>query len=362
MKTGRTIRELAAEIERQYNAKTDYLASTDAVEVTPGEGNISLNLDGKQFEVQRHAHGQIAEHTGIPRKYYDRMLKEEPGLLATNIDRWFKKYPAVRLTRMLDQGCRAFLSDSYRPLDNHDFAKAILPVMLKRQLNIMSCEITDSRLYIKAVDEQLYRDVPIGYKMGDGSHRLFDTCAPVVIASNSEIGCGRLTLETGVYTKACTNMALFADGGMRKTHLGSRHKISEHVENIDHLLSEKTKRKSDEAMWMQIRDVVEAAFNSDRIGERLEKLQHAATNRITGKVEKVMQLAADRFSLSDTESESVLQYLIEGGSLTQYGLHAAVTRASQDAKDYDRATEMEYLGGKIIELPQTEWALMAEAA
>jgi hypothetical protein len=54
--------------------------------------------------------------------------------------------------------------------------------------------------------------------------------------------------------------------------------------------------------------------------------------------------------------------LIEGGSLTQYGLHAAVTRAAQDVADYDRATELEYAGGKIIELPKTEWKVLSEAA
>jgi hypothetical protein len=30
--------------------------------------------------------------------------------------------------------------------------------------------------------------------------------------------------------------------------------------------------------------------------------------------------------------------------------------------DYDRATELEYLGGRIIELPKTDWSVLAEAA
>ena len=56
------------------------------------------------------------------------------------------------------------------------------------------------------------------------------------------------------------------------------------------------------------------------------------------------------------------QHLILGGSLTQYGLHAAITRTAEDLADYDRATAFEQLGGKIIELPRAEWRALATAA
>jgi hypothetical protein len=39
----------------------------------------------------------------------------------------------------------------------------------------------------------------------------------------------------------------------------------------------------------------------------------------------------------------------------------AVTHFSHDVEDYDRATEFEALGGKLIELPASEWKEMAEA-
>jgi hypothetical protein len=47
--------------------------------------------------------------------------------------------------------------------------------------------------------------------------------------------------------------------------------------------------------------------------------------------------------------------------LTKYGLMQAVTRASQDADDYDRASELEQLGGQIIELAPSQWRIIAEA-
>lgn len=363
MKTGRSLGDLAAEIERQSQTKRDYVAPTTALAMVPDGKEVAIEMrETGRYGVNSLAHGQIQEHVGIPSKYYDRMLKEEPTLLANNVNTWFEKYPAPRMCRTLDGRLRAFLSNSYRPLDNYDFASAILPVLAERRLEVMSCEVTERKLYIKAVDQQLFRDVPVGYRMGDGSHRIFDTCAPAFIASNSEVGYGRLTLETGVYTKACTNLALFADGGMKRTHVGARHEMTEGVQNIDKLLSDKTKQKTDEALWLQVRDVLKAAFNTDLLAKRVENLTAAAENKIEGKVEKVIEVAADRFGLNENERSSVLRHLIEGGSLSQYGLHAAFTRAAQDVDSYDRATEMEYMGGKIVELPRTEWAQLNAAA
>ena len=366
MKTGKTLQELAAEIERQYTTKKDYIAPTDKVDVVPTlQNNIALMLGSKGvFDVGPIAHNQIAEHTKIPRTYYDRCLKEDTNLLATNVDRWFRKYPAPRMFRTLDGNVRAMLSDKFQPLDNYDFAAATLPILQARKLVVHSCEVTDTRLYIKAVDEQLFRDVPVGFKMGDGTHNIFDTCAPAVILSNSEVGFGRLVVETGVYSRACTNLALFANGGFKRTHVGARHRMTENldVSDLDAIMSDATKRKTAEALWSQVRDVIASAFDEKTVAKRAEAFEAAAGRKITGKVEEVMEVVQERFGLNDGERESIFKHLIEGGSLTQYGLHAAITRSAQDVESYDRATELEYLGGKVVELPRTEWAQLAEAA
>jgi len=40
----------------------------------------------------------------------------------------------------------------------------------------------------------------------------------------------------------------------------------------------------------------------------------------------------------------------------------AVTRHAQDVESYDRSTEMEEIGGRILNLSPTQWTEMAEAA
>jgi len=58
----------------------------------------------------------------------------------------------------------------------------------------------------------------------------------------------------------------------------------------------------------------------------------------------------------------VLWHLISRGDLTGYGVVNAVTGYSQEVEKYDRATDLEALGGRLIELQPREWKEIAEAA
>jgi hypothetical protein len=362
MKTGRTIQELAQEVMRQAQTKSDWQTNTENMRPVLVDDHLELAISDKfQLPIRDLAHDQIAEHVGIPKRYYDRMRAEAPKLLASNIDTWFKKYPKVRMVRVLDDHVRAFLSNGYLRLDNYDFVNAILPVLTSRNLEIMSCEVTEKRLYLKAVDKKLFRDVPVGYKMGDGSHQIFDTVAPAIICSNSEVGYGRFVVETGVYTKACTNMALFANSGMKRTHLGQRHQLLEEVDNLDAIMSDEAKAKQNEALWLQVRDLIKSAFNKDVVERRVEQLNAASGQKITGRVEKVMDVTAMKLGLTEDEKDNVLKFLVEGGQLSQYGLHSALTRAAHEVESYDRATELEYAGGRVVELTPPDWKVFQAA-
>lgn len=364
MKTGRNLNDLAAEIMRQATAKRDLVAPTEVMHmsVVAGEtAGVALNVgDDYRFGINAVGHRQIATHTGIPQAYYDRMLAEAPDMLGTNVDRWFRLHPAPRMVRVLDNKVRAFLSERYRPLEYVDLAEAALPVIKDLGLIIMSCQITDSRLYIKAVDPRIERDVPHGKKLGDGSHAFFDTVSPAVIISNSEVGMGSLSIDAGVYTKACTNLAMIAGAGMKRYHLGTR--MEGDGGSIRHLLSEHTKRATDTAIWLQVADVIRGAFDQAKFDAYAMKLRGATDNRITGDVVKVVDVTAKRLDLTEAEGKSVLTHLIEGGDLSQYGLFNAITRTAQDLDSYDRASDLERIGGQVIELKPDQWRVLAEAA
>lgn len=364
MKTGLTLVELAAEIQRQAEAKQDYLVRTDAAEAVPvAPGRVDLALRGgdalgdTQLAINSLAHDQLGSYAGIPAQYYDRMLAEQPDLLATNLNTWLSAKPATRMVRTLDGHVRAWLSNSYRPLDYVDMAEAVLPVLGALELEVLSCQVTDLRLYIKAVDRRITKDVPTGRRMGDGSHVFFDTVSPAIVISNSEVGCGALAIEAGVWTKVCTNMAIASSRSMRKFHLGGRADLGA---DMMALLSDDTRRKTDAALWAQARDIVQAAFDRAAFEASLRPLEEAAQQPLEGDPVKAVEVVGKKLGLNDGERTSVLNHLIRGGDLTRYGLHAAVTRAAEDVDSYDRATDLERAGTKVIELDRRDWFEVAQ--
>lgn len=363
MKTGRNLTELAKEIERRANLKKDYVAPVSKLNLATRGGNaeIVMNVGDNAYGLNQIAHEQVADFAGIPMPYYRRMLADAPQLLVQNANRWFgDRGDDRRMVRTLDGSVRAMLSDKYRPLENEDLAEAILPVLIDRNLLIMSCDITDSRLYIKAVDRKIEKDVPTGKKIGDGSHVFFDTLSPAITISNSEVGRGSLLIEGGVFTKVCTNLATFG-ASMRKFHTGARADISD---DVYAMLSDKTRNLTNAAVWAQTRDLVANVFDQARFEATCEKLQAATEDRISKKADvvEVIERVGKKLGLVDGERKGILQQLIEDGDLTRYGIHSAITRFSQDVDSYDRATELERAGAKVIEMPRNEWKQLAEAA
>ena len=103
MKTGRTIQEIGAELMRQSQAKEDYLVNTGSIVMEDWGGRPMLHLQGENgldliepLEIQQTAHHQIGDYLNIPRKYYDRMLEKDVGLLTYNVNRWFQREQQIQ--------------------------------------------------------------------------------------------------------------------------------------------------------------------------------------------------------------------------------------------------------------------------
>ena len=183
MKAGLTITEMAKEIERQASAKADYLVNPQKLEMESLGGLPMLRVveDGvdqmEPLSIQETAHRQIGAHLGIPWKYYEKMLQEEPGLLSHNVNHWLQREaPAQRLLRTIDGRARAFLSNRYRCIDNFEIATAVLPIIMEMQgARFESTQITQNYMYFKVVNPKLTGEVRVG-----------DVVQAGVVNSNSE--------------------------------------------------------------------------------------------------------------------------------------------------------------------------------
>lgn len=344
MKSGKSLAELADEIGRQSATKRDFLADTREQTLLNAS---DLHLPGLgKFEVSPLAHGQIADHLGIPRRYYERLRERHPRLLDINVNDLFRAEPALRMVRTLDGRARAFLSDRYRRLDHWELAEEVIfPVFGEfPEVQFVSTEITETRLYIKAVAPRIAAEVTKG-----------DVVQAGVVISNSEVGLGALMVKPLIYRLVCTN-GMIADGGTRRYHVGRQIEPDEAVYG---LLREETLAADDRAFWLKVRDVVRGVVTQARFDALVDRLRESTKTETMASPSAGVRELAKRFSLDDGQQASVLHHLTLGGDLSQWGAINAVTRTSQDVADYDEATRLETTGGAILAMAASEWRSVA---
>ncbi len=348
------MRELLEEVTRQSESKRDYLAHSRTMSVSTHTDGSFLEVPtptGEPLPIKDTAHGQIAERVGIPKAYYDRMRENAPALFDENVNHWLKVSDDRRLIRTLDGHARAFLSDRYRMLDNDDLAAVALPILMDHGFELVSAEITERKFYLKATTPRIQAEVKPG-----------DVVQAGLVISNSEVGHGTLKIEPLLYFLVCTNGLVLPDASLKRQHVGR------HLNDIDaeeRYFRQETIRTDDAAFWMKVRDVLIGMLEESAFPSYLGKVRDAAGQRIEADPFAVVEVTAKRYRLGETEKRSVLMHFLAGhngqSELTRYGLVQAVTRASQDVGDYDRASEMEQLGGQILELAPAQWRTISEA-
>ena len=348
MKTGRSLQEVMLELDRQNKAKKDYIGSAQALRLYEDGQTFEIGSMGKarQFGTTRLFHRQVASALGIPAKYYDLMQSRKPELLAQNVNAWFGDRENSYMIRTMDYGAgrmaRALLSDRYRRIDNMEIASAVLPLFAgSDQYEVVSSEVTENRLYLKIVNRRMEMAVVPG-----------DIVQAGVMISNSEVGLGSVSVQPLVYRLVCTNGMVVNDMGERKNHVGRAAKA---VDDSFHIYSDETMEAEDKAFLLKLRDVTLAAIEESRFAQVVGRLKEAAGIPITGKVTEVVELTARTYGINSDEQDSVLQHLIAGGDLSQYGLSNAITRASQDVESYDRATTLEGIGWQVAAMPAVQW-------
>lgn len=341
MKQGiRTIEKLYDELDRQREARTDLIANTKNLMVNSTRGtsliSVATDNDVLSYAVSEVAHRQIAERLNIPYKYYERMRLDYPELLDQNINGWLARTPEKRMLRTLDGKLRAFLSDRYRRLDNLELVDHVLPVLAEMKgCDIVSCDVTETHLYLKIINKALKTEVVPG-----------DVVQAGFVISNSEIGLGALKVEPLVYRLICKNGMISKDYSHKKYHTGRQ---VDDTDNAYELYSDATLEADDKAYFLKVQDIVRAAVDETKFALTVDKLRASMEISTANNPVETVEILGDRYLLNKNERGSILRHFIKGNDLSHYGLVNAVTRASQDIEDYNRATELERIGGVLLE-------------
>ena len=331
MKQGRTLMELGKELQRQRRNRQDFLADTRSLEVESNPYGSTLHLSL--------AHQQISARLNIPYRYYQKMQNEAPELLDRNVNTWLEQKPERRMIRVLDGNVRAFLSDRYRRLDNLELCAAVLPVI--QEMNgsqIESCEVTPTHLYIKVVNRRVKAEVKVG-----------DVVQAGFVVSNSEVGLGSLRVEPLVFRLVCKNGLICKDLAQKKYHVGRQVNASD--DSAYELYSDATLAQDDKTFFMKVQDVVRAAVDETKFMLTVNRMRESTQIPLAHDPVKSVELLADKFQLTENERGDILRQLFMGGDNSRYGLVNAITAASKIAKTYERATDLERIGGVILSLP-----------
>ena len=382
MYQGQTLQALATEISRQKETRKDFLAPASKLrfaqeQFTEADSNgefnrrnrIVLAIAGKDgvstYQPNENFNSQLAEYLRIPMEYYRRMESEVPDLLVASANAWLDNKAKIanqtapgagqrledkderRLVRTLDGKARAFLSPRYQPLDNDRLVEAILPVLLREnKFELASCNVTDQRLDLKVHLPRIQGQITVG-----------DTVNFGLAIRNSEVGNGSLAVELMAYRLSCSN-GLITEKAVRKYHVGRQQNS---LEGSWEVFSDATRQLTDKTFWNQLQDtmratVAKAEENFDGLLNKLRKTTQIALPKPVEAVEVIQE----RFGLNDEEGSGILEQLIKGGDISLWGLTNAVTAYAQDNKlTYGRATELEAIGGKVIELTAKDLVLEA---
>lgn len=328
---GEKLSMVITETERQHNGAT-ILSPTPAIRIFDTAGTFPLN------EV---AHNQIGTRLGIPARYYDRMREEEPGLLALNVNAWLQskdQRAEKRMIRTLRGNMRAFLSNSYHRIENEEIAAVALPILSTiPDIKIVSAEVTDKRLYIQATTPRISGEVKKG-----------DVVQAGIVISNSEVGAGAVSVASMDYRLRCLNGMISADR-YRARHVGRK------VDDNEELWSDETRRSDDRTVLLKVRDMVTAAVDEKRFQARLGKMKDLASSAEVENPTAAVMVLGQKIGATDGEVDGILKSFIKAKDLSAWGLVNAVTAQAHVSKSYDRAVELEAMGGQLLAASGHEW-------
>lgn len=357
LRPGKSLKDLAEELTRIEEAKRDFTVPVDRLAMNQTGELEFANGEAHSFGLNNWSAGQVASFADIPREYFMRLRQESPQLLSRNVNHGLTRIvrddeTKSRLIRTLDGHVRGFLSHRYLMLDSHDILMAALPLLNDNQFQVVSSEITERRLYLKACTERIQGEVKKG-----------DVVSYGVMISSSDVGAGSIRIEPFFMRLWCLNGAVM-ETKFRRAHLGR----STAEREVQEILSNETRTLQNQALLGTIRDYMTSTMKPEVFQKYIGKMKDAANREIKNlDLEEVVDVTMTTVGVTGKNvRQGILQALIDGNQnagLTQWGLMNSFTAAAKmESIDYDTATDLERAGGQILNLSKDQWKRIAEVS
>lgn len=366
MQTAMNLEQLLTTVIAQSKEREDFLADTDkalSLVHDPGTGEIRMLLQGsaglRELKLSDTCHTQIAQRLAIPAKYYRRLLEDHPDMVVDQVNKLFDREPETRMIRVLGDTARAFLSQNYRRVDHDNVLENMLPQIVQGDIQTvpLSTNVTDNKMYMKVLfdDDRLTQE--IGTVRGEA-----DTVKPGFILSNSETGHGSLSVKGFFYRSYCTNGCHF--GGINAVEYKRSHRGGKLINDAEYtIISDETRRLEDQVIWSAASDIITGLSNPETVARLGNDIRQAnQTEKVVNPTEAVDAVARE-LGIRESEKTGVLESFLTDGIHNKWGMVNAITeQANNEEIGYDRATELEALGGKLLNMSDSQWNRIAVAA
>lgn len=300
----------------------------------------------------------IATRLGIPTAYLKRLRAERPDLYDMNVNGMLHggggnlydaDFPGLDKNFMLrlfrgegETGiARAFLSDSYKIMDDFDALVAVLGGLRDTgiEAQVQSADLTDRRMTVRVYSPEVSALAPEllkGYRSPFTGNEGADN--PTVFAgfviSNSEVGNGAFSITPRLIVEVCSNGMTITKDAMRQVHLGGR------LETGTVQWSHETQDKAADLIMAKTRDAVKAFMSKDFLNDAIDGITEEAAKPVTDAVHTITKVSKE-LSFSDDHKAGVLDHFIKGGQMTAGGVMNAITSYVQTIEDADTANTME---------------------
>jgi len=303
--------------------------------------------------------GGIADRLGIPPGYLTKLRHQATQLWDQNVNGWLghvahegKKF-LVRCFRNADGTTgvgRAFLSDSYKPIENLDVLMTVLDGLkdVGIPVDIDACDLTDRRMYVRVRCEAVavnaaalvanYRS-PFNGKSGADLPMMFAGFE----VTNSEVGHGAFSIAPRVILQVCKNGMTSRADAVRSQHLGGKLEAGEIV------WSDETQEKNLALIRSKTADAVRQFLSVEWLEKHLATLTAQAGIEVT-KPTEVIEHVSKTLRYTEAQQDDILAMFIKGGDLTAGGVMHAVTASAQNQTDADLAADMEADAARVLTL------------
>ena len=367
-------------VKSQETAKIDFVADTGGLNFRTIEGETFVHSEQTGMATVSSrcndvAFGQVLSKADIDSRTGRRLQERYPDVLDLALNRIFTNESKQVMLRTFDDSfggpdhlshreLRAFLSDKYKRFDNVDILEAVVPPLMESDARwqIVNASVTEKRMTLRLKSEEI---------TGSGAS-VGDLMALGMNISNSETGHGSAAIAKLFWTLACLNGMQTAEKH-RSAHLTSSQADTE----VWSVLTQEAKDADNSALSMKLRDVAANYASRESFEQTLEVFRAAAGDTLSDGT--TAQAAVDQvgrvLQLTKKETASVLDGLFStmsqpgyaGEPVSRATLVNAVTAVGNDAAlrankiDADDVGEWERRGGRLLNLPASQWSSIASA-